>query len=528
MLKFGVKNLRRLEVDQPVDIRPITILVGRNSSGKSTFLRTFPLIRQSIITRTSSPVLWYGDLVDFGDFEGAVYNNDTNLPVMLTFCQEKTLSDDFYYAASGRFISEASQYKDVSLTISVSKKEGGTKISALKLAEGKNEVSFDLVFGDRGRVIAVLVNGVDLIKELGGYQYAILDDSLLPDIAIIPPKNEGKPNLSVPTFITRGRPLPTIDEALLRLVKPHVHQKTGKEKLDSLIKTFRSLSIINKTTLFEAAKKYNNVSTIKFFKKVLDGEEEDFYTKFSRLLLLALFPRICNAVTQSLKDVLAAVLYIGPARARSDRYYRYQDLSVSEIDPDGKNFAMFLNSLTETRISSFSAWVKNLFGYGVKVTKSSGHITISLEYENKTVNIVDTGYGISQILPVLGQIWWANNGAKSVRRRRSGNAPLLAIEQPELHLHPAHQALLADAFVNGFKHNGTNNSEEGTHFIIETHSEALINRLGALVSEKKLSKDDVQILIFETKDLKTEVKVANFDDDGLLSDWPFGFFLPDV
>ena len=233
-------------------------------------------------------------------------------------------------------------------------------------------------------------------------------------------------------------------------------------------------------------------------------------------------------MNQSLKEMLGSVLYIGPARARSDRYYRYQDLSVSEIDPDGKNFAMFLSSLPEKQMLSFSSWVKSLFGYGVKVNTRSGHITISLEYENKSVNIVDTGYGISQILPVLGQIWWADNGTRRGARRQPNKAPLLAIEQPELHLHPAHQALLADAFVSGFKSNGASNSEAGTHFIIETHSEALINRLGALVSEQKLSKEDVQILVFESRDSKTVVNVANFDDDGQLSGWPFGFFLPDV
>jgi predicted ATPase len=201
---------------------------------------------------------------------------------------------------------------------------------------------------------------------------------------------------------------------------------------------------------------------------------------------------------------------------------------VSEIDPDGKNFAMFLNSLTESRMESFSNWVKDLFGYGVEVNRTLGHITISLKYDENTVNIVDTGYGISQILPVLGQVWWANNRPQGATRFRSRGAPLLAIEQPELHLHPAHQALLADAFVSGFKFRGDRDSELGTHFLIETHSEALINRLGALILEGKLSQENVQILIFETNGTKTDVRTAIFDEEGQLIGWPYGFFQPDA
>jgi len=68
----------------------------------------------------------------------------------------------------------------------------------------------------------------------------------------------------------------------------------------------------------------------------------------------------------------------------------------------------------------------------------------------------------------------------------------------------------------------------GTHFLIETHSEALINRLGALILEGKLSQENVQILIFETNGTKTDVRTAIFDEEGQLIGWPYGFFQPDA
>ena len=75
MLSIGVQNLRSLYNIDEIEIKPITVLLGKNSAGKSTFLRMFPLLKQSIEDRTSEPILWYGDYVDFGDFEESKCKN---------------------------------------------------------------------------------------------------------------------------------------------------------------------------------------------------------------------------------------------------------------------------------------------------------------------------------------------------------------------------------------------------------------------------------------------------------------------
>ena len=69
---LGVKNLRSLRSVDPIRIAPITVLLGRNSVGKSTFARVFPLLRQSSERKKKSPILWFGDLVDFGSLERSV------------------------------------------------------------------------------------------------------------------------------------------------------------------------------------------------------------------------------------------------------------------------------------------------------------------------------------------------------------------------------------------------------------------------------------------------------------------------
>ena len=44
---IGVDNLRALRMPEPVELRRLTFIVGRNGIGKSTFTRLFPLLRQS-------------------------------------------------------------------------------------------------------------------------------------------------------------------------------------------------------------------------------------------------------------------------------------------------------------------------------------------------------------------------------------------------------------------------------------------------------------------------------------------------
>ncbi len=70
------------------------------------------------------------------------------------------------------------------------------------------------------------------------------------------------------------------------------------------------------------------------------------------------FFRLYSAAAEQVSEIFRGVVYIGPARSRSERYYRYQELAVSEIDPDGTNFPMFLNSLYPSQIEGFSDWVK--------------------------------------------------------------------------------------------------------------------------------------------------------------------------
>jgi predicted ATPase len=64
-------------------------------------------------------------------------------------------------------------------------------------------------------------------------------------------------------------------------------------------------------------------------------------------------------------------------------------------------------------------------------------------------------------------------------------------------------------------------------FILETHSETIVNYIGYLIATGKLSHDSVNVYIFEKKNGKSVIRKSKYDEDGALINWPMGFFFPD-
>jgi hypothetical protein len=304
------------------------------------------------------------------------------------------------------------------------------------------------------------------------------------------------------------------------------------DTLDELIGILISSATFDKDRILRSAGRVGPKAWQNLIENICNRDRFGLYRKLQDMLAVAFLPTLLSQLRSHLRAIITSTLYIGPARARSERYYRFQDLAVSEIDPDGKNFPMFLNSLAPYQVAQLSEWIEGLFGYGLAISRDrgGGHMSIDLVTKEAKSDIVDTGYGVSQILPVLGQIWWAR------ARLRQANAAtplaLLAIEQPELHLHPAHQALLADAFVGELsdKTGGGGASRGRLHFLIETHSETLLNRFGELIASGKLLNTDIQVVLFEAieDERLTDVRTSFFGPSGELIDWPYGFFQPAV
>lgn len=148
-------------------------------------------------------------------------------------------------------------------------------------------------------------------------------------------------------------------------------------------------------------------------------------------------------------------------------------------------------------------------------------IKLSLKDLNNNIPVMlqDIGVGISQLLPII-VVSCQNNDLNRVTQ-------MVAIEQPELHIHPALQVELADLFICASK---TNNKM----FLIETHSEHLMLRFLRRIretTEKRapeklgLKKEDVSIIYVEPDQFGTFLSSIHTDEDGeFVERWPRGFF----
>lgn len=108
MNTLRLKNYRCFEDTGDISLKPLTLLVGANSSGKSSFLKFFPLLKQSIGIRKNGVFLWYSDDVDFKDFKNTVRNGEGNIIIKM-----EIPIDDHINANESKIIAEFFKAKGI-------------------------------------------------------------------------------------------------------------------------------------------------------------------------------------------------------------------------------------------------------------------------------------------------------------------------------------------------------------------------------------------------------------------------------
>ena len=120
---------------------------------------------------------------------------------------------------------------------------------------------------------------------------------------------------------------------------------------------------------------------------------------------------------------------------------------------------------------------------------------------------MDIGYGVSQILPILVDIF-----------DQSSHPQNLLLQQPEVHLHPRAQAELSSLLAKVA-------SQGRQSFIIETHSDYMINRASIEIRKGRIKPEDVSLIYLEPKAKGGAVEVHNirFDEEGNVEGTPKGY-----
>lgn len=152
-----------------------------------------------------------------------------------------------------------------------------------------------------------------------------------------------------------------------------------------------------------------------------------------------------------------------------------------------------------------SLWTTYLgIGEGVAV-KDQGKLGRGLRITVDGVerDLTTIGVGASQVVPVLASVLAADPGA------------IVLLEQPELHLHPAVQSRLADFFLH---------ARPDVRIVVETHSEYLVTRLRRRVAERVVPPSSVAVLFAEQTNGLSILRRLRLNELGDFSEWPEGFF----
>lgn len=196
-------------------------------------------------------------------------------------------------------------------------------------------------------------------------------------------------------------------------------------------------------------------------------------------------------------EILNRIFYLGPIREKPQGLYnvgfetipKYVGISgayfASVLLRENKNKDYILpNGEFEkmTLLEALDEWAAHLdVASQIEVEKKNSFgfsVSISNTQRCKS-DIMNVGIGTSQVLPVL------------ITGLLSEEGEYLLFEQPELHLHPYSQSRLADFFVELVRN--------GRKIIIETHSEYFVLRLRYQILKSNISERNVVINFFQNK-----------------------------
>lgn len=229
-------------------------------------------------------------------------------------------------------------------------------------------------------------------------------------------------------------------------------------------------------------------------------------------------------------EQLDKLFYLGPLRENPRRQYTWSGSNPSDVGPKGERAIEAIlaaqardewrNVKKKSHLKSFQEivawWLKEIGlinSFEVReVSEGSSLYRVFVKKTPKSAEtlITDVGFGVSQILPVIALLYYAPPGST------------VLIEQPEIHLHPAVQAGLADLFISV-------SQTRRIQLIVESHSEHLLTRLMRRVAEGdtpygNIQHDHIAAYFCHNRQGTSSLEELRVNLYGAIENWPKDFF----
>lgn len=236
----------------------------------------------------------------------------------------------------------------------------------------------------------------------------------------------------------------------------------------------------------------------------------------------------------ALERTLGAVSYLGPLRVNAERTYSWLGGAPAGVGWAGEETIQailagedrLLNLRPREHLRSLPVMVaEQLQAIGLVQSfevapiargRAEHEVKLTVPGGTDEVLLTDVGFGISQVLPVLVQSFYAPIGST------------ILVEQPELHLHPKVQKELANFFVAAARARQRpspgKSVPRNTQFLIESHSEHFLRRLQRLVAEKTVDPSEVALYFCEMEAGRSKLRELDLDLFGNIRNWPQDFF----
>ena len=225
-------------------------------------------------------------------------------------------------------------------------------------------------------------------------------------------------------------------------------------------------------------------------------------------------PRVQD-LSLAVRRALESIVYLGPLRRKPGRDYVWNKSNPGAVGSDGHEAmaALTASALLKSgdqgaMLAGVSHWLQKM-GVAerieVRQVGRSNHYELLVHKDGVAANVRDVGVGVAQVLPVLTVAYFVPPGST------------ILLEEPEIHLHPLAQAVLADMFVEVSR-------QRGVQFIVETHSEHLFRHMQTLVAQGVTDARSCQMHFVERAGADAVLRPLDMDEFGAVRNWPAQFF----